>query len=190
MLASRFVRIKSNSNHKGILQKYFVNDRSFATLKGSSTLSTASDETSVINTKNYWESVDEQFPNFTIELSKNIIKMSGFAFHSCASNDCVSQLDILGSNEGSNWDLICKVNESKYYYQGKIQNTQCKSMFSYRFIRFMHSGLNIFDHYHFPIWYLDLYGDLYPLSADAITILRCRNSKVSHCAMIAVLLSW
>ena len=189
-LGASFRRYKPKNPEKGVFQDNALKGN-FVSLKGSSFFSDRSNETVVLYKDNkLWQSDQEQYPNFTITLSSHLLKLTSLSMLSCYESGCAYDFMVLGSNKGNDWEEVCKINISVDYFKGSIKNAPCKSNYQYKQYRIMHNGKNEIGRYNFPMYYLELFGDLHNINCQ---IVKCslRNSFANRfiCLIICLLSS-
>ena len=161
---------------KGVFQKNYFKIPNFVSFKGSSSLmSSLANETVVVEQNSeYWRSNKTQGQNFTVSFSKHLLKLKSISMKSCIDHYCVNNLDVYGSNEGSSWEFACKINVSKTYFQTNINNAACVSKYLYRQYCIVHVGPGMDGGYSFPIYYLELFGELYNINTKILTM-KCNH---------------
>ena len=178
MIANRFLRIKYNSENRGLFSKIYTKDQTFASFSSTPKGPGSSDESSITNENKYWESSNVPMPNFTMIFNRNSLVLSSFTLMSCKGGNCVYNISIQGSNKGDSWENICDVLTEKNYFYNVMRHVQCKSNFTYKMIKIVNVGVNNYGSNIFSIRYLDLYGDLYSDKPNIISQMRCK--KIFH----------
>ena len=123
----------------------------------------------------FWHSSNENNPNFTISFHSHKLKLSGISLLSCISSNCVYNIKILGSNDYKNWINECTILEAKNYFQTTVKYSSCQFQHAYKHYRLMHNGKGMNDETYFPMYYLELFGDLY--QPYTLCSCKCKRSK-------------
>jgi len=97
--------------------------------------------------------------NFSVAFKGSSLKLSGLSLLSCYSTQCVYEFDMLGSNDGKNWDLACSVEKDPTYFEDEIRYADCKSKRAYSQYKMMHKKGTTDN--SLELYYLELFGDLY-----------------------------
>ena len=189
MIANRFLRIRYNSENKGVFNKIYTKDASFANFSCTTKGSSSSDESSITDDNKYWESENVPKPHFTTIFNRNSLVLSSFTFMSCIASSCVYNISIQGSNKGDSWENICDVLKEKRYFFDVKQHVECKSKFAYKMIRFVNVGTNMNGNYVFSIRHLDLYGDLYNEKPNIMSQMRCMRPLLPFQFVMTLLMS-
>ena len=179
MIGEVFRRYEPRDINVGVLQKNYFRTTNFVSFFGSShRLDTLKNETVVIeNTKtSLWESDGISNSYFIVNFSKNILKLSHISMLSCVGGDCSYNIEVYGSNNGEQWELACKILKEKTYFKGNVNNADCKSFYSYKMYKLMQIGKGENDNYYFPIYYLELFGDLYYKVPKYFSQCYCRKN--------------
>ena len=79
-------------------------------------------------------------------------------------------LIVSGSNEGEIWEKVCDVNMTDHnYFKDEIRNAPCVSKYQFKQYRITHIGININGNRYFPLYYLEMFGDLYRNNVEIAT---------------------
>ena len=167
----------------GVFQRNYYAYNNFASFKGSSYLSNDyNNETVVIepNNNKLYHSDLQNNANFTITFKNHRLKLSGFTLLSCLTSGCVYNIEVFGSNDGVLWNYECPVSKSTNYFMSTAKYTDCQSKSIYKYYRLMHKGLGSSDQAYFPIYYLELFGDLYPNHNLFYVSKSCKGQSISN----------
>ena len=147
----------------GIFQQNYFKYPKFVDFRGSSYFNEErSNETVVLvnNTNNIWESRDKENSTFTITFREHKVKLSGFSILSCTVSNCAGHIEVDGSNDGFNFNYVCSVNKGASYFREKLNYANCSSSKYYKVLRLKHVGKGYSVNYRFPMYYLEIFGNL------------------------------
>ena len=123
----------------------------------------------------FWESDNKENSTFTINFSKNIIKLNSLSLYSCSSHECTNGFDVSGSNTGDYWEPICSIREENSTFMNKTTNVECKSNFFYKIIQITNIGRNSANNFVFTIHYIELFGMISTINQQFISV--CGKAK-------------
>ena len=190
MIGSIAKRYTPRDKYIGVLQKNYFREPGFASFKGSTFRSDyCSNETIVVenDTSKLWESASESNSYFIVSFSNRVLRLSHISMLSCIGRDCAYSLDVYGSNKGSVWELACTIRVEKTFFKGSVNNAECKSSYSYQKYKLVQNGTGENGNYYFPIYYLELFGDLYYKEPIIISRCSCRKHCI-HCFIYSLFL--
>ena len=180
-LGNRFTRyVPTNISH-GVIQSNYFKIKNFLFFNSSTSNSQYSDLNAVLYELNHWKSIDTPNPFFIVSLNKHLLKLSSISMKSCNHNECSYKLDVYGSNKGSQWEFACSIRGHETMFKTNVNNTKCESKYKYKQYKIVHIGPNSSNTNVFPIFFLELFGDLYDAETRTIPLfLRRECSIVFH----------
>ena len=156
------VKTYGNSDIKsGVIQNNFLIFPNFVSFKGSSNQGSGYENESVVTSlSGVWKSDDEINSNFTVSFKYHLLKLTGISMMSCTRIDCTYKMQVLGSYDSVHWQQACQISKSKTYFKTNISYAECASPKFYKHYRLMQDGMNANDNNHFPIYFLEMFGNL------------------------------
>ena len=109
-----------------------------------------------------WESRDD--PYFSVSIIGKRIRLSHVSLFSCYDNNCVNGIKVEGKNFDNDWQEICRY--SGYYtnFHQKNGSFACVNRtHAYNGFRLTLLNTNYYGNWDFPMYYLDFYGEVFPI---------------------------
>ena len=167
--------IPKHNNLYGVFQSHINNIQSFVEISGSSTNPSYDDSSSILtNDNSHWESQDRSNSYLLITLSHHTLRLSHFTLHSCNINNCVYHFNVYGSNDLEHYENVCEINVEKDYFKNNPNNVSCISQAAYKRYQFKATFKNKDNKNIFPIYYLELFGDLYNIKPNIIMLTKAQ----------------
>ena len=183
-------RYKPRDIYQGVIQKNYFREPDFASFKGSSYINeNVMNETVIVeNNKKLWESNDDKDSSFIISFKRHVLKLTHISMLTCYGHDCAHNIDIYGSNLGTTWELACSIREEGAHFRQNVSNAACRSSYSYQMYKLQQYETNKNGNYKFPIYYLELFGDLYYKDSKFISQCFHKQHSIEHFLLFVFLL--
>ena len=143
----------------GIFQNMYIDNKKFASIT-LSTVSSGSSQNIFIDDEALLMTDNTPNSSLTIKLSHHAIKLTHFSLYSCQKDNCFNSIDVLGSNNGEQWNEVCKIRTDDDYFLGKIALIECKSNLFYKTIKLIQAGKTNNQKDYFLFRYLEAFGYL------------------------------
>ena len=162
----------------------------FVSFKGSSYLDESHKNASAVlsDDSQHFQTESKENSTFTVSFKSHKLKLSGISLKSCESGNCVYNIKIFGSNNEKKWADECDINKSTTYFKGEIKFAECKSKNFYKHYKMLHIGTGSNNHYFFPLYYLEFFGDM--KYQECLTIKYKRQNASNHALILVLLLSY
>lgn len=130
--------------------------------------------TNIFQNGSFWKSTDVANSSFSISFSKILFRLDSFSSLSCKVNECFKDLDIYGSINNDNPELICSFRgEYKLFYQ-KNTRIDCPSKKLYNNFTFVNPSRNSINENKFSIYEIEIFGSI------------CSFSTIYSCAIKSI----
>ena len=135
-----------------------------------------------------WES--EGDPYFSVLLTGKRIRLSHVSLFSCYNNDCVNGLKVEGKNYDNDWQEICRYTGSYTNFYQKNGSFACVNRsHAYNGFRLTMLNTNSNNHWVFPIYNLEFYGEVFPIDFRIAILTKFHMHNIKYSLFLIIFLT-